>query len=90
MPSLTCVSLSILHDLNTSTDWSGSRTTTCDMGMSSLCAINHVTCVIVLTQVSRTSSAVIGSGDSGAATTAQFQAFWQELASRFAINDKVM
>ena len=36
------------------------------------------------------SGAVIGSSDPGAATTQQFQEFWQELAGRFKGNEKVI
>lgn len=75
-----------------------SRTTTCDTGASLPCPTT-LTCMrdVGLTS-SRfsdpssqpTSGAVIGSGDAGAATTDQFQAFWQELAGRFASDPNVM
>lgn len=38
-----------------------------------------------------TTGSIIGdTSDPSAASTAQFQAFWQELASRFATNEKVI
>lgn len=71
--------------------WS-SRTTICVTGP--LSAISFQDVMLMFARLSDPSAqpnsgAVIGSGGS-VATTDQFQAFWQELASRFSGNENVM